>query len=38
MISAHVAVFGLRVYLTDVGAQKIDEFILLIYAMVLAKL
>lgn len=36
MTSAYIAILGLYVYLTNIKAQKIDKFILLIYSMVLA--
>lgn len=36
MTSAYVAILGLRVCSIDIGAQKIDRFILLTYGMVLA--
>lgn len=34
---AYTAILGLRVHFTDIGAEKIDESILFIYGMVLAK-
>lgn len=36
MTAAYAAKLGLRVHLTDIGAQKIDGFILEMFEMVLA--